>query len=652
MECPKCKNQLKDNAKFCGKCGTKIEVTKKTNDQKSNNNICENCGNPLKAGAKFCGKCGTAQTANKTPEKKERRVENKGYITWQLQPGQIALRITDKIIAQYSKAKGIVIPEGFLVVILKGGKLQTMVEAGTYTFANSIPGTSSTFSRISGFFMNLFNGRKKKTSVQNRQDSEDISRAVEKSIPIEVIVCRSSDIALPFTFKGLPTSSIKVDAGILISIQVSNLLNLYKKFMIDKTVLGADVFAKQLAPYLETSVRESIADITPENINLNQLKSNLSEKLKEVFLNNFPYLSFLDIIKIDTGRKELERLENLAEEMYLSERELEHLARKNEFMNRLSQEQNNAELQNATNSAEFNQRLAEINKDNLLNEEEMANLQRDIQERSDEHNVNRARAAELMQIQHQYAVKDAQIKMEEELGTKLFNIELARQIKKDEYADNRRETNDNYSDTRRQKNSEFEDDRRRAEIDLDNEEQTSQLDILKQAQAIRQEREQAEHNRKMESKKEDNSFELDKIDRFAGMTAEQIMVANPNITKEAASAMAEKFKADATANANDTRATDAQNTMLMMKEFMEQQMSAVRDIAGSNAQALNGAMSSKEREIERTQDMVDKNENRYANVVQGKMQVDSKKKVFCSNCGAECGEEVFCGECGNRVEAK
>jgi hypothetical protein len=376
--------------------------------------------------------------------------------------------------------------------------------------------------------------------------------------------------------------------------QVSNLMELYKRYLLDKTVLASETFANELAVYLEDSVKECLLAVAPEKVSLNgELKSALGSKLKDIFTSKFPYIEYLDIVKIDTGREELQRLERLSEEMYLSERELEQLSRRNEFMNRLSQEQNSAELQNAANATEFNRRLAEINRDNLLNEEEMANLQRDIQERSENHEFDRARAMEMMVLQHQHDVRDAQIKMEEELGTRLFNIQRERQQQMDDYADVRR----------------------RKELELDKEEQLGQLDLLKQAQDIRQQREQAEHNRKLEEKRQDQTHEMDKLHVYTSMSAEQIMVANPNITPDAAKAMAEKFKAEAAVAANDSRAENAMEQTRMMKEFMEQQMQAVRDMASANAQAMSGMMNAKEREIERTQHIIDKNEDRYASVV-------------------------------------
>ncbi len=50
VECPKCHSLLSEEAKFCPKCGTKIEP--------AGPSFCVECGNQLRPGAKFCPKCG------------------------------------------------------------------------------------------------------------------------------------------------------------------------------------------------------------------------------------------------------------------------------------------------------------------------------------------------------------------------------------------------------------------------------------------------------------------------------------------------------------------------------------------------------------------------------------------------------------------
>ena len=60
---------------------------------------------------------------------------------------------------------------------------------------------------------------------------------------------------------------------------------------------------------------------------------------------------------------------------------------------------------------------------------------------------------------------------------------------------------------------------------------------MRELQNMRQERENAEHQRAVELKKME-------LDAYAGMSVEQIMAINPNISPEAAKALAEKFKGE------------------------------------------------------------------------------------------------------------
>ena len=59
MICKRCGSELKPQAKFCPKCGEKVEQTK----------YCSNCGKVLESGVKFCSSCGTpvAEAGNDAP---------------------------------------------------------------------------------------------------------------------------------------------------------------------------------------------------------------------------------------------------------------------------------------------------------------------------------------------------------------------------------------------------------------------------------------------------------------------------------------------------------------------------------------------------------------------------------------------------------
>ena len=69
MKCPKCQSEIKDNAKFCTKCGCNLaeELAKMkpaapqqpVQPQVQQDKVCVKCGAPIKPGARFCTKCGT-----------------------------------------------------------------------------------------------------------------------------------------------------------------------------------------------------------------------------------------------------------------------------------------------------------------------------------------------------------------------------------------------------------------------------------------------------------------------------------------------------------------------------------------------------------------------------------------------------------------
>lgn len=76
MICPNCKNEVKENAKFCTKCGFHLiseAVAAEEVKKEEKKPVCSCCGAELKQGAKFCTKCGTAvmQPNTSSAEKKE-----------------------------------------------------------------------------------------------------------------------------------------------------------------------------------------------------------------------------------------------------------------------------------------------------------------------------------------------------------------------------------------------------------------------------------------------------------------------------------------------------------------------------------------------------------------------------------------------------
>ncbi|MCO5296829.1 MAG: zinc ribbon domain-containing protein [Fimbriimonadaceae bacterium] len=75
MTCAKCGAQNLENAKFCDRCGAKLETPPPPAPAPTEpaKRFCSACGTPLKPAAKFCGSCGAPQQGAAAPQEPARQ---------------------------------------------------------------------------------------------------------------------------------------------------------------------------------------------------------------------------------------------------------------------------------------------------------------------------------------------------------------------------------------------------------------------------------------------------------------------------------------------------------------------------------------------------------------------------------------------------
>ena len=142
MNCPKCNSELRPGAKFCTKCGQKIEAAQ----------ACPQCGAALKSGAKFCTKCGHKLVSAPVSAPKPLETEDvkasasqaapdmnmaKGRIYWNVQPGQVARVISEAEFESYNKIQGVIVPEGTTAYIRANGRTIASISGGSYDFVDT-----------------------------------------------------------------------------------------------------------------------------------------------------------------------------------------------------------------------------------------------------------------------------------------------------------------------------------------------------------------------------------------------------------------------------------------------------------------------------------------------------------------------------------
>lgn len=583
---------------------------------------CTHCGEQLNDTAKFCKACGSKVGNPQESQTVSNSVQDNfillgSYIRWNILDGQIAVKIEEKDIAAYGKVKGLQVQDGVKALFFIEGKFVAELDAGSYSFKELGVDENSPHVDKPGIVRRFFNNIVGFFSSRGRERAEaaGLSSQVNAKVPrVSIVLIRDTKFPLLFDLKDMPTANLHSDVVLHILCKISNVNEFYRTLLLDKKFVCYDEFSKKIDLPVKNALRNVLANVAPNQVVGNaELYGETLQKLQDIMSQAYPFVTVTDVLDMSASREDLDKIRKLREELYVSELELEQLTKRNDFLNRLKDETNAQALREAQTQMEFVDAMAKIDEQNelnkferekfatmlagqrllhnaksedeiqsallelkksqLLREEELDNLEHNKRQRADLRDLNDAQILALATINNEHALERQKALWEFEIGQKRLENELQLRRTQDAYNDERRQKDDDYDDVRRERDLDFNTRSRKADIDLDKEEQLSQLEILKQAQAIRQEREDAEHRRQEESLASARAHEEEMRRMFQTMTVEQIIAANPDLTPAAAEAMKAKFTADAAANAEKYKAEAAlaQNGKLegMMKDILQ-----------------------------------------------------------------------------------
>jgi hypothetical protein len=278
---------------------------------------------------------------------------------------------------------------------------------------------------------------------------------------------------------------------------VTDISRFATNYLADKNSCTSNEFFNILNSTIENNLHQNLRnlDYTREGL-ASETVAMLKEQIKSIINQQLIGIECVQVLQITDQNEDFGRFRNIEKELYCTEKELEYLQRTGEFRNRLAIETNKQKIQEATNDEDLRYALQQINKDQMLHDDELEqfvlllNAQKRIREaKSDEderqayidlkksglvkdeeleilqdaleqNKIQRESITEIMRIQNNQSVSDARLRAEWALDDMIEDHDWERE-------DLARRRNWGVEDEERERRWQIEDERLRREMEHD-----------------------------------------------------------------------------------------------------------------------------------------------------------------------------------------
>jgi len=350
----------------------------------------------------------------------------RGRAIWNIQPGEIARRISERELEEIEKLKGIIVQEGCTAIIFANGELVSTLSAGAYLFYKSVEEEraalkaavekaekemnemdrrardqkrqqSPTFRQLGivgevgrGFSWlgRIIFGEKKNENKEKQQKRKlDYARLLARLTQSPILsVYIVSDRYITMTFGGqadaeggiqfapykIPTRILDVEIGVSLQLKVSDIHALSTNYLADQSRLTVGRLQQMLNGNVETLIRQTLRNSDYQQTGLDPMQVESLKAQIQQFINQQLFgIQCVQIMQITDSNADFERFRQVERELFNTEKELEYLQRTGEFRNRLENEQNSQQIQSAQNAEQLRYALQQINKDQLIHDDEL-----------------------------------------------------------------------------------------------------------------------------------------------------------------------------------------------------------------------------------------------------------------------------------------
>ena len=374
---------------------------------------CPKCGYPVLPKFTKCPHCGESliKEDNNTnlPDANDFSIV-KGRAIWNVQKGEIAHLIKETELINTDGLKGVIVQEGCTAIVFMNGIITSIMQAGIYSFptkeptpairpvvpsepkagdrTNDFTGFANGASAIGRGIRNFLFGKKKDENPEQHvkrveRTKEKISKLPDfKTCRIYIVSNRLFNLFFDlqvdeegnYDFAPFVIATKTVDAKIALSLQmqVTNMNEFVGNYLTDQQSVSTVLFQQQLRTCIKSTLAQLLRNLDYQQDGLPEpIVNNLKNRIKSACNEQLYGIEVTKVLDITDESEDFNRFRSAEHDLFVNEKELDYLTRSNEFRNRLEQEKNKQEANQAANAESLRQTLQSINKDKLLSEDEM-----------------------------------------------------------------------------------------------------------------------------------------------------------------------------------------------------------------------------------------------------------------------------------------
>ena len=374
---------------------------------------CPKCGYPVLPKFTKCPHCGESliKEDNNTnlPDANDFSIV-KGRAIWNVQKGEIAHLIKETELINTDSLKGVIVQEGCSAIVFMNGIITSIMQAGIYSFPtkeptptirsvvpsepkvedepNDFTGFGNGASAIGRGIRNFLFSKKKDEKPEQHEKRVDRTKEKINKLP-DLKTCRiyivsnrlfnlffdlQVDEEGNYDFAPFVIATKTVDAKIALSLQmqVTNMNEFVGNYLTDQQSVSTVLFQQQLKTCVKNTLTQLLRNLDYQQDGLPEpIINNLKNRIKSACNEQLYGIEVTKVLDITDESEDFNRFRSAEHDLFVNEKELDYLTRSNEFRNRLEQEKNKQEANQAANAESLRQTLQSINKDKLLSEDEM-----------------------------------------------------------------------------------------------------------------------------------------------------------------------------------------------------------------------------------------------------------------------------------------